>query len=404
MSTPADALRLPRARLRLVDVLPLGLLGIRGRPLRAALSGLGIAIGIACVVAVLGVSASSQAGLLAQIDALGTNLLTVQPGKSITGDDAKLPVEAPAMISRLPAVRQTAYVGRVDGAVYRNDRVFAGGTGGIAVLATSLTLPETLDVALVSGAWLNPATEHYPTVVLGAAAARRLGISEVRDSPQIYLAGQWFTVVGVLGAAPLDSGIDSAALVGFPVAVERLGFDGYPTKIYERSTEESVQAVRDQLPKVANPQSPDEVAISRPSDALVARAAAQNAYTGLFLGLGAIALLVGGIGIANVMVIGVLERRGEIGLRRALGATRGHVRRQFFTESILLSVAGGVAGAVIGTMITLGYAASRDWAAVVPATALGGGLTASLLAGTIAGLYPAARAARMSPTEALRAL
>ncbi|MFC6018746.1 ABC transporter permease [Plantactinospora solaniradicis] len=395
---------LPRSRLRLADVLPLGLLGVRGRPMRAALSGLGIAIGIACVVAVLGVSASSQAGLLAQIDALGTNLLTVQPGKSLTGEDAHLPVEAPAMIARLPGVRDTAHVGRVDGGVYRHDRVPVGNTGGIGILATSLSLPATLDVPMASGRWLNAATSRYPTVVLGAAAARRLGVVEVRGSPQLFLAGQWFTVVGVLGPVVLDPGIDSAVLVGIPVAMERLAFDGFPTKIYERSAEAAVATIRDQLPMVANPGSPSEVEVSRPSDALVARAAAEAAYTGLFLGLGAVALLVGCVGIANVMVIGVLERRGEIGLRRALGATRAHVRRQFFTESILLSVAGGVAGAAAGAVITIGYAASRDWAPVVPAVALGGGLVASLVAGTVAGLYPAARAARMAPTEALRAL
>ncbi|AVT39718.1 ABC transporter permease [Plantactinospora sp. BB1] len=403
MTGPASPARLPRSRLRAADVLPLGLLGIRGRPARAALSGLGIAIGIACVVAVLGISASSQAGLLAQIDALGTDLLTVQPGKSLTGEEAKLPAEAPAMIGRLPGVRATAHVGRVDGGVYRHDRMPAGNSGGISILAASLGLPATLGVPVVSGSWLNPATERYPAAVLGSAAARRLGVTEVRGSPQLFLAGQWFTVVGVLGPAVLDPAVDSAVLVGVPVAVQRLGFDGLPTRIYQRSAEEAVTRVRDRLPMVANPANPSEVEVSRPSDALVARAAAEAAYTGLFLGLGAVALLVGCVGIANVMVIGVLERRGEIGLRRALGATRAHVRRQFLTESVLLSVSGGAVGAVIGAGITIGYAAARDWAVVVPVDALAGGLVGSLLAGALAGLYPAARAARMSPTEALRA-
>jgi putative ABC transport system permease protein len=394
----------PRSRLRAADVLPLGLVGIRGRPLRTALSGLGIAIGIACVVAVLGVSASSQAGLLAQIDKLGTNLLTVRAGDNVFGDSAALPATAPGMISRLPGVERVAHVGRVDGAVYRNDHVPEISTGGISILASSITLPDTLGVPVVSGGWFTAATERFPTTVLGAAAARRLGITEVTGRPQVHLGGQWFTVIGVLGSAPPDQSIDTAALVGYPAAMRWLGFDGAPTTIYERSTNETVAGLVPQLAKVTNPADPSGVKVSRPSDVLVARGAVQTAYQDLFLALGAVALLVGAIGIANVMVIGVLERRGEIGLRRALGAARPHIRRQFLTESVLLSTVGGMAGVLIGSAVTIGYALSRGWATVVPASAVLGGLAASLLAGTLAGIYPAARAARMSPTEALRSI
>jgi putative ABC transport system permease protein len=393
-----------RSRLRCGDIGLLGLLGIRGRPLRAGLSGLGVAIGIACVVAVLGISASSQARLLAEIDALGTNLLTVTAGTTLDGSPARLPATAPAMIGRIDGVRQVAYLGQVRGGVYRHDRMPAGQSGGLSIQAASLTLPATLGVPVVSGVWLNEATARYPATVLGAAAARRLGVAEVRDNPQVYLAGQWFTVVGILGPSPLDRGVDQAALVGGPVAAERLGFDGHPTKIYERSTDATVAAVRRQLSTMANPEHPDEVQLSRPSDALVARAAAQRVYTGLWVGLGAVALLVGSLGVANVMVIGVLERRGEIGMRRALGATRRHVRWQFFVESVLLSAGGGVAGAALGAAVTAGYALSREWTVVVPGTAVAGGLAASVVSGVVAGIYPAARAARMSPTEALRAV
>jgi putative ABC transport system permease protein len=365
------------------------------------LSGLGIAIGIACVVAVLGVSASSQAGLLRQIEALGTNLLTVRPGDNAFGDTATLPTQAPDMISRLPGVRQVAHVGRVPGSVYRNDHVPPISTGGISIMATSLGLPDTLGVPVTSGTWFTEASERFPTTVLGAATARRLGVTEVTGSPQVYLGGQWFTVIGVLGSALLDQSIDSAALVGYPAAAERLGFDGAPTTIYERSTNESVLDLLPRIPLAANPADPSGVKVSRPTDILVARTAVQNAYRGLFLGLGAVALLVGAIGIANVMVIGVLERRPEIGLRRALGATRAHIRRQFLTESILLSTIGGTAGTALGAAITVAYAATRNWASVVPPVAVLGGLTASLLAGTLAGIYPATRAARLPPTEAL---
>lgn len=385
------------------DVLRLGLLGMRGRLLRTALSCLGIAIGIACVVAVLGVSASSQAGLLAQLDRLGTNLLTVKPGDSAFGDQATLPVSAPAVIGRLPGVRQVAHVGRVSGSVFRNDRMSPLSTGGITILATSRSLPSTLAVPVASGSWFTPATERLPTTVLGATAARRLGVTSVAGAPRVYLGGQWFTVIGILGRAELDRTIDVAALVGYPSARARLNFDGAPTTVYERSADDAVRALVPHLAKIANPADPSAVEVSRPSDALAARGAVETAYQDLFLALGAVALLVGAIGIANVMVIGVLERRGEIGLRRALGATRPHIRRQFVTESVLLSTAGGLAGLLLGTAITAGYAVSRHWAVVVPPNALLGGLAASLLVGTLAGIYPAARAARLPPTEALRA-
>jgi putative ABC transport system permease protein len=392
-----------RSRLRAADVLPLGMVGIRGRPLRTALSGLGIAIGIACVVAVLGVSASSQAGLLRQIESLGTNLLTVRPGNNAFGDAATLPPTAPAMISRLPGVRQVAHVGKVSGAVYRTDRMPEVSTGGIAIMAASLELPATLGVNPVSGTWFNPASARLPTTVLGAATARRLGITEVTGSPRVFLGGQWFTVIGILDTALLDQSVDSAALVGYPAAMDRLGFDGSPTTIYERSTNDAVAGLLPMIALVTNPADPSGVKVSRPSDILVARNAVQNAYQGLFLALGAVALLVGAIGIANVMVIGVLERRGEIGLRRALGARRAHIRRQFLTEAVLLSSVGGLAGVLIGATVTIGYAVSRGWDTVVPPTAVLGGLAASLIAGTLAGSYPAARAARLSPADALRA-
>jgi putative ABC transport system permease protein len=378
------------------------LAGIRGRPLRTALSGLGIAIGIACVVAVLGVSASSQAGLLAQLDRLGTNLLTVRPGDSAFGEAATLPPTAPAMIGRLPGVRQVAHVGRVDGAVFRNDRVSPLSTGGITILAASRSLPATLAVPVAAGRWFTPATERLPATVLGATAARRLGVTTVAGDPRVYLGGQWFTVIGILGRADLDRTIDAAALVGYPTAQALLSFDGAPTTVYERSVDEAVVGLVPRLAKIANPADPSAVDVSRPSDALAARGAVETAYQDLFLALGGVALLVGAIGIANVMVIGVLERRGEIGLRRALGATRPHIRRQFVTESVLLSTTGGLAGVLLGAAVTAAYALSRQWTVVVPLDALLGGLGASLLVGTVAGIYPAARASRLSPTEALR--
>ncbi|HEU4675060.1 MAG TPA: FtsX-like permease family protein [Motilibacteraceae bacterium] len=391
--------RLTPARLGPSDVLRTGAAGLRTRPARVVLSALGIAIGIATMIAVLGISSSSREQLLRQLDRLGTNLLTVAPGQTMFGEQAKLPEEALGMVRRIGPVRTASATGTVDTTIRRTDRIPKAVTGGIAVQAATADLLTTLEGRVVTGAWLNAATETRPAVVLGAKAAQRLGIT--RTGVQVWMGERWFTVVGVLGAMPLAPEIERSALVGFPAAEKYLGFDGHPTTIYERSAEESVEAVRAVLPRMVNPENPEEVTVSRPSDALAARAAAASAFTNLLLGLGGVALLVGGVGVANTMVISVLERRKEIGLRRSLGATRGQVRLQFLAESLLLSALGGVAGAVLGGLATAGYALSRGWPAVVPPWAFAGAVGATLVIGTLAGLYPAMRAARLSPTVAL---
>jgi putative ABC transport system permease protein len=383
-----------------LDVLRVGGVGLRSRPLRAVLSALGIAIGIAAMTAVVGISSSSRADLDRELAALGTNLLTVAPGNTMFGEGATLPDDSVRMISRIGPVRSATATGAVtDRPVYRTDRIPVAETGGLAVLAARIDLPGTVGAKLASGTWLNAATARYPAVVLGAAAARRLG-----TVPTVYLGGRWFTVVGTLEPVPLAPELDSAVLVGWPAATTYLGFDGHPTTVYTRSVDAQVENVRAVLAATANPSSPDEVKVSRPSDALAARRATDRTFTGLLLGLGAVALLVGGIGVANTMVISVLERRAEIGLRRSLGATRGHIRSQFLTESLLLSLLGGVGGVLGGFGVTAAYAATRGWPAVVPAWALLGGVGATVAIGAVAGLYPAIRAARLAPTEALAAV
>ncbi|WP_281290952.1 ABC transporter permease [Nocardioides antri] len=376
--------------------------GLRTRPLRAVLSALGIAIGIAAMTSVVGISSSSQAQLSALLDRLGTNMLTVTPGQTLFGEDASLPKQSVGMIARIDSVETVSATGTVsDTTVRRTDLIPAIETGGISVQAAELDLLETLEADLASGTWLNDATARYPAVVLGSLAAERLGIPRAGPDVQVWLGNRWFTVVGILDPVPLAPEINSSALVGSPVAQQHLGFDGHPTKIYERSSDETVDAVRDALAATANPENPEEVKVSRPSDALAAREAADQAFTGLLVGLGAVALLVGGIGVANTMVISVLERRGEIGLRRALGATKGQIRTQFLAESILLSVLGGVAGALLGAMVTTVYAQSRGWPTVIPLWVLAGSIVATVVIGAVAGLYPSARAARLSPTAAL---
>jgi putative ABC transport system permease protein len=384
------------------DLLRVGSLGLRTRRLRAGLSALGIAIGIAAMVAVLGISQSSKADLIAQLDRLGTNLLRVAPGSTLFGETAKLPAESPGMIGRIGPVQHVTPIGTVTGTVRRTDRIAAVETSGIGISAVRTDLLATLNGTMASGRFLDAATSRYPAVVLGATAAERLGISTATGPTRIFLADHWFAVVGILDPLPLAPELDPGALIGWPVAQSLLGFDGSIATIYVRANPDTIPDVRAVLAGTANPRHPDEVAISRPSDALAARAATKTAFTALLLGLGSVALLVGGVGIANVMVIAVLERRSEIGLRRALGATRRHIALQFITEALLLSTFGGVAGATLGALATAGYAATQSWTAVVPPLGLAGGIGAAVITGVVAGSYPAIRAARLAPTDALR--
>jgi putative ABC transport system permease protein len=404
-------------RLRPGDLARLSTVGIRTRKLRAALSALGIAIGVAAIVAVLGLSSSSQAGLLNEIDQLGTNLLTVANGQTLSGETAELPTAAPAMISRIGPVTAVDDTGRVNNVnAYRSDLVPTINSNALSVQATSLTLPATVGTSVAQGRFLNPATAHEPVVVLGALAAGRLGIDRVYPGERICLrlthangqmspaCRQWFYLAGILNSATLAPEIDTSVLIGYPAAQTYLGFDGHPSQIYLRAHTSQVNAVHDVLAATAWPEHPNQVTVARPSDALVARAAAHGALNSLFLGLGAVSLLVGAIGIGNVMLIGVLERRSEIGLRRALGATKGHIRTQFLSEAMLLALLGGAVGVGLGTAATAVYAHTQHWAIVIPAVAWAGGLASALVIGAVAGLLPAIRAAHMSPTQALWAV
>jgi putative ABC transport system permease protein len=388
----------------LADMAALASIGLRTRKLRAGLSALGIAIGVAAIVAVLGLAASSQAALLAEISRLGTNLLTVTNGQTYSGATAELPVAAPAMITRLPGVTAVQDTGAVHGiSVYKSPYIPSVETNALSVDAATLGLPAVAGTSLAQGRFLDAATAREPVAVLGAAAARLMGIDRIRPGMRIWVDGQWFYLTGILNPAAYAPEIDSAILVGFPAAQKYLPFDGHPSQIYVRTVDSqaAVVAVDDLLGAQANPENPGQVGVSRPSDALTARADAKGALDTLFLGLGAVALLVGAIGVANIMVISVLERRSEIGLRRALGATRGQIRAQFLAEAILLSLAGGAAGVGIGVAATAAYARGHGEAVVIPPQAWAGGLAAAVVIGALAGLLPAIRAARLSPTQAL---
>ncbi len=394
---PAGALR--PARLRLSDLIRLGGYGLSSRPLRAVLSALGIAIGIAAMISVVGISASSHAGLDRTLSKFGTNMLTVSPGRSVFAEQATLPDESAAMIKRIAAVKSATAIGVVGNVhAYRNNRIPAAQTSSVSVIAAKLDLLTTVGGQVDRGAWLNGATDRYPAVVLGSAAAQRLG-----DGPTVYIGGRPWVVVGVLQPVALAQEIDSSVIMGWPAATKYLAFDGHPASVYTRTVDSQVEAVRAVLPATANPASPNEVDVSRPSDVLALRRATNATFTSLLFGLGSVALLVGGIGVANTMVISVLERRSEIGLRRSLGATKGQIGTQFVAESLLLSLLGGVGGALLGYLVTGTFAKTQNWPTVVPLWVLVGGVGATVLIGAIAGMYPAIRASRLAPTEALAA-
>jgi putative ABC transport system permease protein len=389
-------------RLSLADLARVASVGLRTRRVRAALSALGIAIGVAAIVAVLGLSASSQAGLLAEIDRLGTNLLTVTNGQTLFGQTAELPLAASGMIRRIGPVQQVQYTGSISANAYRSPFIPTVNTNGLAVRAASLGLPRAVGTTIAAGSYLNAATAREPVAVLGAQAASLLGIDRVYPGERIWLGGMWFYLAGILGPAVLAPEIDDSVLVGFAAAKQYFGLGGHPTTIYVRSVTSQTAAVQSVLAATADPEAPNEVDVSQPSAALTARADAQGALNSLFLGLGAVSLLVGAVGVANIMLIGVLERRSEIGLRRSLGATKGQIRTQFLAEAILLSLLGGAAGVAAGAISTIVYAHIKHWSAVVPATAWAGGLAAAIVIGAIAGLLPAIRAAQLAPSEALR--
>ena len=396
------ASRLQPSKLHISDMLRSATIGIRTRKQRAALSALGIMIGIAALVAVLSLSKSSQAELLAQLERLGTNLLVVQPDAGLGRGSGNLPETASKMIERIPPIEKTSMLSAVDANVYRNDLMPVGKTGGISVQAADQDLLTVLGGSMDDGVWFDDAKAAYPNVILGGIAAERLAIREVSGVQQVWLGGRWFTVIGVLNLFVLAPDLDRSVFIGQTAAKTFLDHENLPSRILIRVDPEKVDQVLTVLAATANPAYPEEVLVNKPTDALEAQEAADDAFTALLLGLGSISLIVGGVGIANIMVISVLERRSEIGLRRALGARRWHIAAQFLGEALLLAAMGGSGGVILGVLVTEIYTSIVGWTTLVPPIAIIGGIAAALLIGGIAGLYPAIRASQLSPTEALR--
>ena len=403
MNGPNDIKDMPlTSKMGLWDTLQVGSSGLRTRRVRAALSVVGITIGIAALVGILGLSQSGSADLQKNLDALGTNLLTIQAADGFRAEQASLSWDAAGMIKRITPVYEVSATTRIPGGVFSNDLIQDGRTKGITIVAADLNLLQAQRGDLKSGKFLDTVTSQFPFVVLGSIAAERLGVRDATGKQKVWLKKEWFTVIGILEPLPLAADLDRSALIGYDAAGKFLEFDETPEVIYVRAYPEHIHDVRSVIPATVNPENPEEVQVGRASDVLEAKIAASDTFLNLFVGLGAVALLVGTIGIANVMVIAVIERRNEIGLRRALGATKFHIATQFLTESLLLSILGGITGIAVGIFVTVIYAISRDWTIVIPVYAIAGGILSSVLIGGIAGFYPAMKAASMSPTEALR--
>lgn len=388
-----------RSRLRATDLAGLAVHGMRAHPLRAALSATGIAIGIAAMVAVLGISTSSQARVQSQLASIGTNLLTVTAGNDMFGAAVPLDAKAVPRVKRIAGVKEAAWLAALPGSVYRSGYADENASAGLQPATGSADLLKAVGARIVTGTTVIPAWSGADVVVLGATAAERLGVTET--GTRILVAGRTATVVGILAPVPLAPEIDRMALLPTERATDAFGFTGAPTRIYERSADEDVNRIRALLPVTISPANTKGVQVSRPSDALAAKHAVDEAFRGLLLGIGSVALLVGAVGVANTMVVAVVERRKEIGLRRSLGATRGHIRRQFVAEAIALSAMGGIAGVVLGIVATAVVAATRGWPVALDAWVAPVAFLVTVIAGGISGVAPAMRAARTPPTAAL---
>ncbi len=395
-----------RSRLRLIDVLGQAVSGLTSRKLRTALTALGISIGIASLISIQGITEANQADARAEIDALGSDFLYITPGTGITEDAVLLP-DAPAMLdTHLTDLEYVAALYPVDARARRNELIPEAQTGGVtvsAVTSADLDLLEPVNGSVDLGRFHDPTSVEVPSVVLGSLAAERLGIRHLTGHPTINISGTNFSVIGVLDEfETLNTDLNRTAIIGLTVAVELFETADNPGAIYAQVRPEQLDEVRDLIPAQANPFAPGEVAVSRPTEALEIREVIDETFARILQALALIVLAVGGIGIANIMVISVIERRGEIGLRRSLGATRRHIASQFIVESTVLSLLGGVLGVAIGVAIVIGYARYKDFQAIIPWFWLTIGVAAAFALGAIAGLYPAWRASRLDPAEAVR--
>lgn len=390
-------------RLRMHDVVGTAWLGVAARPQRTMLAALGVALGIAAMIALTGAAASNRAHLLAEFDALGADLAVVAPGEGPDRKPVPLPGTAPETIARQDGVARVGVVETAPPglAVYRTHLIPRTETSGVTVAVARPDLLAALDAAVVSGRWFDDASRSLPTAVLGATAAERLGIDRAGD--RVLIGGEWYGVIGILAPVGIVDSLDAAVFLGdrWVAAHLRAGDDPEIAAVYVRAEPGRLADVSAILAAAASPGSP-YASVTRAADLVQARAVADDSLATLGLALGGIALLVGGVGIANTMLVSVMERRGEIGLRRSLGARPGQIATQFVTESAMLSLLGGAGGILLGVAGAAATAAVLRQPLALPITTILLAPIVSVMVGALAGLQPAVRAARLAPTAALR--
>ncbi|MDP6281625.1 MAG: ABC transporter permease [Acidimicrobiales bacterium] len=392
---------------RLWELAGVALGGLRARKVRTALIMLGPILGVAAIVSAIGINESSKGHLKAVLSDLGTDLIVANAQGSLGGfgSDPRIPEDAAARVTRLPDVESvtgTLQMADIVTLPFEEAEDFYRAFP-VPVIATGLNLPETLEVLLASGRFLNDfdVSTAARVVVIGRDLADEYGYLR-GEARTIQLNGIDYGVVGVLDYVLLEPSMDSAVFLTFANAEEDLGLDSRdPSRLYIRAPT-NTKLVAQEVPTVISLGGPDGANTSVPTDLLDAQSQVDENLNNLTKMMGGLALIVGGVGIANVMSISVIQRSTEIGIRRALGHSRGTIAVQFLLEALVVGVLGGILGAAAGAGVVWLTAELRGYVMVLSVVGLVGWAMVSVAVAVVAGLYPSTKAARLEPLETLR--
>ena len=411
-STARDAAAASRPRFRFSDLVDETLAGVFARPARAALTTLGTVLGIASLVATLGISRTAGSQIVGRFDELAATQVTVAARTAGSGSSqraaALLPWDVESRIDRLNgvvasgAVAEVSNPGTVRTVPLRDPENVTERL--VPVYASSVGFLEAVRGEISVGRWFDSGhVERRDRVaVIGADVAAQFGIDRLDAQPGIFIGDELFTVIGILDEAPRDEGLVSSIVVPSTSGQDRLDVTR-PERVVIETEIGAAQLIAEQAPIALAPNGAEALKVTAPRDPTRTKNAVQDDVNQLFLLLGLISLVVGAIGIANVTLVTVMERTGEIGLRRALGASRRHIAMQFLSESMAMGLVGGIIGATVGIITIVSVAGSRQWTPVLDLWLPLAAPVAGALVGLVAGLYPSIRAARMEPVDALRA-
>jgi ABC-type antimicrobial peptide transport system permease subunit len=409
------ALKVRASRFRVRDLLSESTTGMLSRPGRTMLTILGTVLGTAALVATLGLAKTAGNQIVERFDALAATSITVEPAQERWGwgpsrSVSAIPWDAEDRLSRLNGVVAAGTISSVDtGGMMATAVPLNDPTGQsefvIPVYAASPGLFDAVIAELDAGRFFDAghSARADRVAVLGPAAAQRLNIVSVDQQPAIFVGDETLVVIGVLEDVAREAKLLDAIIVPNGTARRRFGLDGV-AEVHIRTEVGAAQLIGSQTALALSPNNPEELRVRVPPEPGAVRSEVEEDVNTLFIILGGIALLVGAIGIANVTLVSVLERVGEIGLRRAVGAARRHIAVQFLSESAVMGLVGGILGSAAGVLVIVGVSAGREWTPVLdPIYPLGAPLVGAV-AGLLAGLYPAWRAARLEPVDALREL